>query len=305
MNKLPADFQQKLDEYKEVFLASRNFAFNTRKNYLVDITQLLDFLASKGITELQRVGLRDLRLWMAELDRKGRTGTTGARKASSVKSFFGFLKADEHIQNNIAEQLPLPEKETKIRRVLSTEEYKRLELAVANEPKIAAIIEILLQTGIRLSELVNLNIDDVRLPVKITKDEDGAGALLIQGGKRRKDRIVPLNYKACRAVKAWLQARPQVQTNALIISKFANSSNNGRITPGGVQKLVGKRFKEVGIQNASIHAFRHTCATHMLVNGAKVTSIRDMLGHKDLSTTSIYLSLMQEQMAKDAQNCAL
>ena len=307
MNKLSADFQEKLNEYEQVFLASHNYSLYTRRAYLIDITQLLDFLASKGLTTLQDVSLRNLDAWLAKLDRKSLAGTTRRRKASSVKSFFDFLERSGYVSKNIAKRLIMPEVETKRRKRLSREEYQRLEAVVANKPKKAAIIQIFLQTGIRLSELVNLDLGDIlRFPKTITSKPEDAGILSIRSGKRRKDRIVPLNEKACSALKIWLRERPkEIKTEAIITSKFRNSKNNGRITQGGIQKIVKKCFMEAKIHGASVHTLRHTCASWYLKNGAKLTSIRDLLGHTNIATTSIYLSEDEEQMIQDVQRFGL
>lgn len=307
MNKLPADFQQKFNEYKTVFLASHNYSQHTRRAYLIDIAQLLNFLSSNGLKTLQSVSLRNLDAWLAKLDSKRLTGTTRRRKSSSIRSFFNFLERSEYISNNIAKRLIMPEKETKKRKRLSKEEYQRLEAVVANKAKKAVIIQLFLQTGIRLSELVNLDLEDiVKFPKIITSKPEDAGVLLIRGGKRRKDRIVPLNEKACHALKIWLQERPDdIKTNALIISKFRHSRNNGRLTPGGVQKIVKNCFIKAKILGVSVHNLRHTCASWYLKNGAKLTSIRDMLGHSNIATTSIYLTEDEEQMIKDSQKYKL
>lgn len=300
MEKLPISLQKALEEYQETHLASRNLSKNTRREYTTDITQLINFLASKGITEAYSVGLNHLEEYLAELDKQGLTGTSRRRKTSSIKSFFGFLEQYSYIEKDISKRLIPPKRDYPKPRVLTEEEYKQLELVVANKPKIAAIIELLLQTGIRLSELASLTVNDIRLPVKITKDENSVGDLIIKAGKGGKGRVLPLNYKVCPALKTWLKVRPNDGSLALFTSKFHKP-----ITPGGYQWLVKKYLKEAGIHDAHVHTLRHTCATHLVKNGAKLPTVKELLGHNNISTTDIYISLAREQMNKDVQNFAL
>lgn len=301
MKKLPNGFKKALKEYREVYLASHNLTSNTRREYMTDISQLLASLISRSVLEPQKVNLKDLEIFLAELDEKGLRGTTRRRKTSSIKSFFGFLEQYEYIKQDISKRLIPPKQEYKIPRVLTEEEYKRLQLAVANKPKDAAIIELLLQTGIRLSELAKLTINDIGIPIKLTKDGNGAGSLLIRNGKGRKERMLALNYKACKALKSWLRVRPKIDTtNALFTSKFRRP-----ITQGGYQWLVKKYLKEADIKDAHVHTLRHTFGTHMVKNGANLRTVQEMLGHNDLKTTSIYVSLAREQMNKDVQKHAL
>jgi site-specific recombinase XerD len=300
MKEIPAEFEKALKEYQEIYLASRNLSVNTRREYTTDISQLLVFLASKGISEPQSIGLIDLEAFLAELDKRCLTGTTRRRKTSSIKSFFGFLEQDEYVKRDISKRLIPPRREYRNPRVLTQSEYQRLQLAVANEPRDAAIIELLLQTGIRLSELARLTIGDIELPVKLTKDGNGVGSLIIQEGKGRKGRILALNHKACKALKSWLKIRPEIQAGALFVSKFRR-----QISQGGYQWLIKKYLKEAGITNAHVHTLRHTFGTHMVKNGANLRTVQEMLGHNDLKTTSIYVSLAREQMNKDVQNFAL
>lgn len=294
MEKLPEEYQKALEEYKS-HLAARNLSESTRREYTNDISQLLGFLASKGTIEAKNIGLRELEAWLAELDKEGWTGTTRRRKTSSIKSFFGFLVSYDYIKDDISRKLIPPKREWKDPRWLTEEEYKRLENEVANIPKAAAIIELLLQTGIRLSELAKLTLNDVILPAKIVKGGE-AGTLLVKQGKGRDDRILTLSYKACRAVKSWLDVRPDYGIDVLFISKFRKP-----ITPGGFQWLVKKYLKSAGINGAHIHSLRHTFGTYHAKNGTNLRIIQEMLGHKKLDTTQIYISLSKSMMDEQIQ----
>jgi site-specific recombinase XerD len=280
-------------------MPSRNWAAKTRVNYRNDIADLLRFLEGRSKTDPNRVDLQDLEAYMAELDRRGYTGTTRRRKTSSIKSFFGFLKQYGYITNNVAEGLIPPAREYKEPRVLTTKEYQALLRACSHDIRDAAIIELLLQTGIRLSELARLTLDDVDLPKRVSRDPTDTGTLFVYG-KGRKERTISLNYKACKALKAWLKIRPNVDSSSLFVSKFLEP-----MSPRAYEYVVKKYLKEAGIKRASVHTLRHTFATHHVAKGTSLRTVQEALGHADLKTTSIYVQLAREAMNKELQEHAL
>jgi len=287
-----------LEAYERIYMPSRNFAPKTRQSYSDDIRELILFLETAGSKEPGEVWLGSLQGYLAELDRRGLAGATRRRKTYAVKSFFSFLYRSGQLPDNPAEQLIPPRSEQKEPRVLSKVEYQALLRACSHHPRDAAIIELLLQTGIRLSELTRLELGDVELPGRITKDADTVGRLHILG-KGRKDRWLPLNHKVCRAIKTWLEVRPTA-TAALFVTKFGQP-----IGPRGVQQLVRRYLTEVGIAGASVHTLRHTFATHHVAQGTSLRTVQDVLGHASLKTTSIYVQLAQEAVKRELQEHAL
>jgi len=201
---------------------------------------------------------------MADVDRRAYGGTTRRRNTSSIKSFFGFLKQYGYITNNVAERLTPPAREYKEPRVLTTRKYQALLRACSHDIRDAAIIELLLQTGIRLAELARLTLDDIDLPKRISRDPTNTGTLFVHG-KGRKERTVTLNYKACKALKAWLKIRPNVDANSLFVSKFLEP-----MSPRAYEYIVKKYLKEAGIKGASVHTLRHTFATHHVTTRGQV-----------------------------------
>ncbi len=289
-----------LDTYQSVYMASRNFAKRTRLEYTSDLEDLLEFLKTAGVTRLDQVTMPMLERYLADLDNRGQAGSTRRRKASSVRSFFSFLYRDGRLENNVALRLIPPRSEQKQPRVLTEQEYKRLLRACAHETRDAAIIELLLQTGIRLSELTGLTVNDIDLPARIKRDPNTVGLLHVRGGKGRKDRTLPLNYKACRGLRAYLGIRPQVEYHNLFINKFREP-----LGQRGVQKVVWKYLDEASIQGASVHSLRHTFGTHHVAKGTSLRTVQEALGHQDLKTTSVYVSLAREVMNKELQEHAL
>src|SRR5690242_321791 len=284
--------------YEATFLASRNFAPLTRTKYLGDLADLIRFLTEElELTQVDQVDRRHLERYLAELDRRQLKGSSRRRKVASIRSFFTFLEQDGVLPASPATNLVPPERERYQPRVLTEAEYKRLLAAVHGELRDEAIIELLLQTGIRLSELARLRTTDLELPAKI--DREHVGAVHI-AGKGRKERTVTLNVKVCRALRNYLQLRPKVDGTALFITKFGQPMG-----PRSIEHVVAKYARQAGIRDASPHALRHTFATHHVRKGTSLASVRAALGHENLATTSLYVGLAREQMDKELQDNAL
>lgn len=290
---------QALSLFENLYMASRNLAVRTRVEYRTDLKQLADFLIYQGIQYPNQAALPYLQSFLAHLDSEGYTGVTRRRKTASIKTFFRFLRSNGLIVINLAEQLIPPEREYIEPRYLTVQEYRALLRACSHETRDAAIIELILQTGIRLTEVVRLTVNGVELPLRINRDPENTGNLFIQG-KGRKARTVQLNYKACRAIKSWLSIRPDIPDPGLFVTKFREPMGERAI-----QRIVGKYLKEAGIADASVHTLRHTFATHHVTKGTDLRTVQEMLGHSDLKTTSIYVSLAQKEMKRAVQDHAL
>lgn len=282
---------ESLDQYQSIFLTSRNLAQRSRKEYLTDLRDLVDFLTDRsGLHRPDQVSCNHLEGYLAELDRRGLAGSSRRRNVASIRSFFGFLEDQFIIPQSPARKLIPPAREHLQPRVLTEGEYKRLLDAVRGEIRDSAIIELLRQTGTRLSELARLTLSDIALPVKISRDDGNGGSVHIPS-KGRKSRTVTLNWKACRALSAYFQVRPNVEDNHIFITKFGAG-----ISPRAIEYLVAKYLKDAGIHTASILTLRHTFATHMVKRGTKLDVVRQALGHSDLKATSIYVLLAREVM---------
>jgi integrase/recombinase XerD len=137
------------------------------------------------------------------------------------------------------------------------------------------------------------------LPARINRDPANTGLLYIQG-KGRKNRTLPLNYKVCRAIKAWLSIRPDIPYPSLFVTKFREPMGRRAI-----QHLVEKYLTEANIKGVSVHTLRHTFGTHHVAKGTNLRTVQEALGHADLKTTSIYVSLAQDAMKRELQDHAL
>jgi len=294
------DLQPLRDEFATVYLPSRNLAENTRATYLRVVDACLGYLAEQGVTQVEAVGLRDLNSYFAHLDRLGRSGTTRRLHTHALKAFFRFLEEHQHVTLSAAVRLIPPKSEERTTRVLSEAEYRRLRDAVGHRPRMAAIVELMLQTGIRIGELVKLQLRDVQLPSVSAEERGQLGELWIRQGKGRKDRRLPLNRRVCGALRTYLAVRPEAETTSLFVSKLHKP-----LSARAVEHLFHKYLAIARIEDASPHTLRHTMATPMIKSGATLRSVQEMLGHANIQTTSRYVSLAEEQLHKDVQDHAL
>ncbi|HZB95788.1 MAG TPA: tyrosine-type recombinase/integrase [Herpetosiphonaceae bacterium] len=292
-------FDQAVTVFETVGMPAKNLAARTRREYASDLRDLVAFLTEHEITHLAMVGLRDLEAYLAELDRRGLKGSSRNRKTHTIKTFFKWLETQEVLAVNPATQLVPPKANKKEPRFLSEDEYRRLLRACSHNARDAAIIEIFLQTGMRLSELAHLTINDVELPKRITRDLDSMGSVRVRrkGGKLES---IPLNYKACQALAAYLKVRPKVDNDALFVTKFKSP-----MTARAIEYMVAKYLADAGIPNASVHTLRHTMATHHVAQGTDLKTVQETLGHASLATTSIYVSLAKQAQKKALQEHAL
>lgn len=281
--------RQALDEFKNIHLASRNFAPRSREEYINDLEDLIGFLENSGYTKVGELGVPQIDRYLAELDRRGLAGSTRKRKAITVRSFLAFLYRERHITNDISRQVILPFAEITLPRILTQTEYQRLLKVCEPNIRDTAIIELLLQTGIRLSELVGLRVSDIDIPSQEGTENAISGLVTIIAGGGRKSRNLPLNSKACRALLAYLQIRPEVVTDILFVNKSGEPFGDR-----GVQKMVQKYMDLAGIKGASVESLRHTFGTHHAAKGTSLKTIQEVMGHQDSRTTEIYISLARQ-----------
>jgi integrase/recombinase XerD len=285
--------------FSTVGMPAKNLSRHTRKNYLHDLADMQHFLEDRGVTSLTDVSLRHLQAYQAEMDRRGYVSSTRNRKTQSIRILFQFLHGHGITEHNLAAQLIPPPIQKHEPRFLSEAEYQRLLRAASHNSRDAAMIELFLQTGMRLSELAKLQLTDIEIPRRITMDPDNMGMVRIRrkGGKTA---AIPLNYKACKAVAAYLQVRPEVGETALFISQFKQP-----MSTRAIQHRLTKYLDEAGIIGASVHTLRHTMATHHVARGTDLKTVQETLGHADLATTTIYVSLAKTAQRKALQEHAL
>jgi integrase/recombinase XerC len=267
----------------------RNASPHTCRNYAKDLEQFERFLkesklhlSSSGEIEMDKVDRWTIRKYLSFLHGKNKKSSI-ARKVSTLRSFFKYLVREEQGRLNPAKQVSTPKREKVLPSTLSVDEAFRLVESPpedSKEPSLRdrAILELLYSSGVRVSELVGLNVGELDL---------GLGIARVMG-KRRKERIVPVGSKAIAALEEYLQSRIGAGREDAL---FTNQKG-GRLTARSVGRLVKKYTAVSGIfRKISPHSLRHTFATHLLDAGADIREIQEMLGHASLSTTQRYTHL--------------
>jgi site-specific recombinase XerD len=289
-----------LYDYKIVYMPSRNFAQRTRAEYLNDLEDLIQFLEQLGLKAVKDMGLPQLERYLAELDHREIAGSTRKRKVVAIRSFLSYLYQDEYVSVNLAKRLIPPFAEIKTPRYLTKPEYERLLEAASHHPRDFALIQVLLQTGIKLSELIQLTMNDVDLPSEVMPGQNDIGYLQVRGSERQKGRVLPLNPKACLALDKYLRLRPPTDTVALFTNRFGKP-----LGPRGMEKIIKKNLIKLGITDASVQSLRHTFGIHHIAKETPLEAVQAAMGIRNPRSMTIYVSLAHELKGKELQANAL
>jgi len=278
-----------LDSWSKKFLEylryQKNASEHTLRNYASDLEQFRNHLAhdpngaSRPEPELDQIENLTIREFLGVLYQRGNSKSSVARKLATLRSFMKFLSAQGAIRTNPAKIVASPRQEKRLPDFMMQDAVVQLIEAPDSSTAIGrrdrAILELLYATGVRVSELVGLDLGDIEL---------GEGLLRVLG-KGRKERIVPVGTKALDALKAYLEEREGAKGEAPL---FVNVSG-GRLTARSIGRLIKKYTRQSCIfRKVSPHSLRHTFATHLLDAGADIREIQEMLGHSSLSTTQRY-----------------
>ncbi|MCH4160530.1 MAG: tyrosine recombinase XerC [Bifidobacterium sp.] len=335
-------FERERQQFLQHLRINDGLSLNTVKSYGADITELLHILELRGISDLSEVTVKDLRLWVAH-EAHGHARSTLARKIVSVRRFFSYLSQRGHISTNPSEELVTPKQTQELPRILTQLQAKTMmdsaeqaiddvtasssipsrdaqhpdpqlstnRKSIAVELRDAAIVELLYATGIRISELIGLDLNDI----------DFSSRTLRVLGKGNKQRVVPFGVPAQHALERWIdEGRPIILQHS---QTGVNSGNTGSEQHLDAQKhasskanahavFLGLRGKRLGVRQASTivhelarqagvpdispHSLRHSAATHMLDGGADLREVQELLGHASLNTTQRYTHVSIEQL---------
>lgn len=288
--------EQLLTEFAAVELRLRKLRQRSRVEYLNDVKGLIQYLRTQGMTHPQQLALPHLESYIQILRSRGYSPLTLRRKVSSIKAFGRFLSRFGYSLGNVAQQLVPPERPNRLPRVLTKAEYERLRQVASHNVRDSAIIELLLQTGITLSELIGLTVSDVELP-----DTRHAPGILriIKPGRYHRNRTLPLNWKASARVRAYLGERKS--SCAIVFLTRDGQPLRAR----SLQKMVSRYLRLAGIEGASVNTLRITFAAHLLRRGASLETAQKMLGHADKKTTARYLVLPEVITRREVEEHSL
>lgn len=282
-----------LDSYDAYLLLERGMSDNTRAAYRSDVEKLVCYLAD-GATTLGDVTLDTLHNFAADLHDLGISPRSQARIVSGVKSFFKFLKNQQFIEHNPARMLENPQVGLHLPEVLTVAEIDAMldaiDLTTPEGQRNRAIVETLYSCGLRVSELVNLEIG------KVFVDE----GYVIVTGKGSKERVVPISESALREISTWMDDRADIDIKPGEEQMLFVSRRGKRLTRVMIFYIIKRLAELAGIRKEiSPHTLRHSFATHLLEGGANLRAIQQMLGHESIATTELYLHLDRSHLREE------
>ena len=285
-------------EYLTHLEKERDVSPHTLKAYTRDLEAFTDFCnrhyGDWGWTTIDRVGVRG---FLGELQRRGLAKRSAARALSAVRSLYRYLQEHHGVSNTIVRAAKVPKLEKRLPTYLDRSQTQSLfdwaesraggdELGPTRD---LAILELFYSTGIRLSELSGMNVEDLDLLADQVKVR----------GKGRKERIVPVGSRAVLALRRYLNLREPVVARTRGDRRAIFLSRRGkRLAPRGIQRIIHGMFDAIGGDGLRVHSLRHTFATHMLDAGADLRAVQELLGHASLSTTQVYTHTSVERLKK-------
>ena len=277
-------------EYTSFMTDIRHKSLNTVESYKRDVTQYISYLDVTGVTDISSTTKTTVLSYLLYLQKEGRASSTVSRTLASLRSYYLFMMQNGVVKSNPTSNLEAPHVEKKIPKILSGEEVELL----LEQPKNCdnkgirdkAMLELLYATGIRVSELINLDVSDVNVPMSFVR---------CKGGK--KERIIPMGHQAKDALENYINnVRKYMVKDENETALFVNCSG-ARLSRQGFWKLIKYYQHIAGIEtDITPHTLRHSFAAHLLENGADLNSIQEMMGHADISSTQVYSRMMNSKI---------
>jgi integrase/recombinase XerC len=295
VNSLPSTFAPIVDRFIQYLELELGRSANTAKAYRKDLEDLVEFVVGRGCNELGDVGIMELRGWLADQRNHGLTSATIARRATAARTFFAWATHNGHLTEDPASALVIPKVSKKLPNVLQQNQATQIMQRAAtraddNSPehiRDLAILEMMYATGIRVGELVGLDINDIdqsRRTIRVT-------------GKGSKQRVVPFGSKADQTLTNYLKTVRKSLANENSGQAVFLGSRGKRIDQRVVRKMVTEVLATLeGVPDLSPHGFRHSAATHLIEGGADIRAVQEMLGHASLSTTQLYTHVSMDRL---------
>jgi len=283
-----------LEDFAADLAVGKGFSPNTVKAYTSDVSDLASFMESKNQNEISDLDLELVRDWLWRVSEKGLSKTTLARKSASIRAFTAWLYKNGNLDSDPGLKLRSPKASRTLPKVVSREAmsgiFEKLEPSATPDNPAAIqdllMIELLYGSGIRVSELVGLNLEDI----------DYGRKILRVTGKGNKQRMVPFSDPAGDALETWIRVgRPQFE-NEVSQSALLINSRGKRVGVRQVYALVASLLSDTAVGQAGPHALRHSAATHLLDGGADLRAVQELLGHSSLATTQIYTHVSVDRL---------
>lgn len=275
------DFKRYVDKFLKYLEIEKNYSPHTLLNYRKDLEEFSSFVQRR----VEDIDYFTFRKFLAHLSLRGLKKRSISRKVSTLKSFFKFLLREGYIKTNPAASLVYPRIEKTLPKFIPEGEMQRFLDSLSSEKVLEArdkaLIEVLYSSGIRISELRGLNMEDI----------DFISGIIKVRGKGKKERILPLGKPAQKALRDYLEKKSS-QEKAVFVNRFGK-----RISCVGIRKIINKWAKILALKGkVSPHVFRHSFATHLLNRGADLRSVQELLGHSSITTTQVYTHLTTERL---------
>lgn len=286
----PATTQDLLDKYLRYLRDERRYSTATIVSYQRDIHQFIEFINAINVSDCCEVDSLHVRNFAGSRRRRGISASSLHRCLSAIRGFYKYLQREDLVENNPVADVSAPSIEKKLPNLLDVDEINRLLTEGPQNPlklRDHAMMELMYSSGLRLAELVNLNLDRVDL---------SQGQVYVLG-KGNKSRYLPIGTEACKALRRWLDARPNIAAEDEI-AVFVNNRGK-RLSPRAVQQRMAQLGREQGLEkHVHPHMLRHSFASHLLESSGDLRAVQEMLGHADISTTQIYTHLDFQHLAQ-------
>ncbi|WP_291292676.1 site-specific tyrosine recombinase XerD [Enterococcus sp.] len=286
--------KEQIIDYLHYLTIERGLSQNTRKSYERDLEQYLTFLTKQQVSDWQAVDRVLILSFLQQLQQSGKSSATIIRMVSSLRRFHQFLRQERFTDHDPMQHIDSPKKQQKLPDTLSLSEVERLIETPDTKEVLGirdrAILEVMYATGLRVSELIGLQLKDLHLSM----------GLLQTTGKGDKERIVPLGDLAIQWIETYLEeARPFLTRKHPEESHLFVNNHGRQLSRQGIWKNLKALVRKAGItKNVTPHTLRHSFATHLLENGADLRTVQELLGHADISTTQIYTHITKKRMTK-------
>jgi len=269
---LTSDLRTLVNSFIE-HLTAQDKSKHTIVAYKKDLEQFIAFIASVEKTDIKEVKKDDIDGFISKLLGEGYTKKSASRKLNSIRTFFRYLKQEQIIAQNPSLEVTHPKYNQAPPRILSKLEYRALRDFSKSDKRTYAMIELLLQTGVRIGELAEIKLGD------ITKE-----------GLKISVRYIPLNKAVEKAVESYIKSRHESETDYLFVTKTGR-----QLLVRNIRSIITRCFREVGIENAKVQDLRNTFIAYQLMNGASISYISKIVGHRRLSSTEKYLELVKQE----------
>ena len=299
--------KKNIEKFLEFQKIEKNASPHTLRNYSSDLKQIYKFFVENKIAlngsgiDLKKIDHLSIRRYLSSLLKKNNSRSSVARKLAVLRSFYKFLCREGLISKNIAKSVAIPRQEKNVPSFLNIDEIVHLLKQPDRESPLGlrdkSILELFYATGIRISELVSLNIEDVKFDLRLIKIR----------GKGKKERIVPANETSINILNEYIKKRKKIEIEKKIVltgtSPLFTNFRHKRITDRGIRNILDKYIRSGNIaKKVSPHSLRHTFATHLLDMGADLRIIQELLGHSSLSTTQKYSHVTTDRLMEVYDN---